>query len=118
MKWSSLGYCAAVAALTTLLVARGFTAWITVPLAVFGAYWTILCTRALWHVVSFQISVWRLHQAPSLQIDDCATPRTVKRWEWLSNPRLDGLIDVGTVLCVLVFPAVLWLPLILWLLLR
>jgi len=63
MKWSRLGYCAAVAALTTLLVTRGFSAWITVPLAAFGAYWTALCTYALWHVASFRVAVWRRHLA-------------------------------------------------------
>jgi hypothetical protein len=113
MKWSRLFYCAALTALTTFLVIRGAALWFTIPLAIFAAWWTVLCTRALWTLVSFHIATWRLRQAPSPSLDEL---RRVKRWEWLSNPSLDGLIDAATIAGALVFPAVLWLPLILWLL--
>jgi hypothetical protein len=115
MKWSRLAYCAAITALTTFLAMRGTNPWFTVPLGAFAAWWTFMCTRALWSVASFRVAVWRLHQAPSLSIDDLTVPREVKQWEWLSNPRLDGLVDVGTIVAVLAFPALLWLPLIFWL---
>jgi hypothetical protein len=117
MKWSRLGYCAAIVALVTLLVMRGTSAWLTVPLGAFAAWWTFICTQALWNVASFHVSAWRLHLAPSLSIDDLTVPvpRKVSWWEWLSHPRLDGLVNVGTVVAVLGFPALLWLPLAFWL---
>jgi hypothetical protein len=115
MKWSRLVYCAAITAITTFLVMRGTSPWFTVPLAAFAVWWTFMCTRALWSVASFRIAVWRLDQAPSLSIDDLTVARKVKRWEWLSNPSLDGLVNVGTIVAVLGFPALLWLPLIFWL---
>jgi hypothetical protein len=92
--------------------ARRYTV-LTVPLGAFAAWWTSLCTRALWSEVSFRISTWRLHQTPSY---DLAEMREVKRWEWLSYPKLDGWINAATVAGVLVFPALLWLPLIFWVL--
>jgi hypothetical protein len=117
MKWSRLGYCAAVAALTTFLVIRGISPWLTVPLGAFAAYWTFLCTHALWHLASFHVGNWRLHLAPSLSADDWSgPPRKIKPWQWLSHPWLDGLAHAGTIICVLGFPALLWLPLIFWLL--
>jgi hypothetical protein len=70
MKWFRLVYCAAFMALTTFLVMRGASSWLTVPLGAFAAYWTFLCTRALWTVVSFRVAVWRLHQAPTNSTDD------------------------------------------------
>ncbi len=91
MKWSRLAYCAALTTLATVLVMRGTSPWLTVPLGAFAAWWTFICTRALWSVASFRVEVWRLRQAPSLSIDDLTVPRQVKRWEWLSNPSLDGL---------------------------
>jgi hypothetical protein len=117
MKWSRLAYCAAIAALTTFLVTRGTNPWFTVPLAAFAAWWTFICTHALWSVASFRVAAWRLHLAPSLSTDDLTVPRKVKQWEWLSDPRLDGLVNVATtIVAVLGFPTVLWLPLIFWLL--
>lgn len=119
MKWSRFAYCVAFIAITTLLVIYGVSPLLTVPLVVFAAWWTFLCTRALWSVVSFHIAVWRLHQTPQLPtelptLEEWAA-RKRKRWEWLSNPKLDGWINVGTVIGVLCFPALLWLPLIFWL---
>ncbi|MDH2341526.1 hypothetical protein [Bradyrhizobium sp. SSUT77] len=112
MKWSRFVYCAAVAALTTFLVICGISLWITVPLAVFGAYWTVLCTHALWRVASFRVAGWRLHLTPSFSAIDLTERRKVKPWQWLSHPRLDGLVNAGTIVCVLGFPTLLWLPLI------
>jgi hypothetical protein len=113
VKCSRLFYCAALAALTTFLGIRGAALWLTGPLAIFAGWWTVLCTRALWTLVSFHIATWRLDQAPSPSIDE---PRKVKRWEWLSDPKLDSWIDAVTIAGVLAFPAVLWLPLVFWLL--
>jgi hypothetical protein len=115
MKWSHVAYCAALTALATVLVMRGTSSWLTVPLCAFAAWWTFIWTRALWSVASFRVAVWSLHRAPSLSADDLTVPRLVKQWEWLSNPRLDGLVNVGTIVGVLGFPALLWLPLIFWL---
>jgi hypothetical protein len=115
MKWSRLAYCAVIAALTTFLVTRGTSPWFTVPLGAFAACWTFICTRALWSVASFRLAVWRLHQAPSLSTNDLTMPRKAKQWEWLSDATLDGLVNVGTIVAVLGFPALLWLPLIFWL---
>jgi len=114
MKWCQIAYCTVIAALTTFLVVRGTSLWFTAPLGAFAAWWTFTCTRALWSVASFRVEVWRAHQAPSLP-DDLTVARKVKQWEWLSNPRLDGLVNVGTIITVLGFPALLWLPLIFWL---
>jgi hypothetical protein len=61
------------------------------------------------------MAVWRLDQAPSLSIDDLTVPRKIKPGEWLSDPKLDGLVDAVTVAGVLLFPMLLWLPLIYWL---
>lgn len=116
MKWSRLGYCAALAALTTFLVIRGVSPWLTIPLTGFGAYWTVLSTSALWHVASFHVSGWRLRLAPSLSADDLIAPREIKPWQWLSHPRLDGLVNAGTIIFALSFPALLWLPVVLWVL--
>jgi len=38
------------------------------------------------------------------------------RRELLSDPKLDRLVNAATVAVVIVFPALLWLPLIFWLL--
>jgi hypothetical protein len=116
MKFSRLAYCAAIAALTTFLVSRGTSPWLIVPLGAFAAWWTFICTHALWSVASFRVASWRLHLAPSLSIDDLTLPRKVKQWERLSDPRLDGLVNVGTIVAVACFPTFLWLPLIFWLL--
>jgi hypothetical protein len=115
MKPSRLIYCATIAALVTVPVLRGTSPWITVPMGAFAAWWTFICTQALWSVASFHVAAWRLRLAPSLSTGDLTTPRKVKRWEWLSNPKLDGLVNVGTVVAVLGFPALLWLPLAFWL---
>jgi hypothetical protein len=112
MKWSRLAYCAAIVALTTFLIERGISPWLTAPVGAFAAWWTFTCTSALWSDASFRVAVWRLHQAPSY---DLGLPRKTKRWEWLSNPRLDGLVNVCTIVTVLGFPTLLWLPLIFWL---
>lgn len=113
MKWSRFAYCAALTAATGILIGQGASPWITIPLGAFAAWWTFVCTRALWSDFSYRIAIWRLHQAPSWTTDWPAT-REVKRWEWLSNPKLDSLIAVATVLSVLCFPALLWVPLIIW----
>lgn len=116
MKWSRLAYCAAITVLTTFLVTRGTSPWLTVPLGAFAAWWTFIGTRALWDVASFRVAAWRLHQTPSLSIDNLTSTRKVKQWGGLSDPRLDGLVNAGTLVAVLGFPAVLWLPLVFWLL--
>jgi hypothetical protein len=117
MKWSRLVYCAATAALTTFLVMRGASAWLTVPLGAFAAWWTFQCARALWIVLSFHVAGWRLHLITPVSVEDNFTEhRKVKRWVWLANPKLDGWVDAATVVGVLMFPTLLWLPLILWLL--
>ena len=113
MKWSRLFYCAVLTTLTIFLVIHGAALWFTIPLAIFAAWWTVLCTRALWTLVSFHIATWRLHQAPSPSLNE---PDRTKRWEWLSNPSLDVWINAATIAGVLVFPAALWLPLVFWLL--
>src|SRR5260370_12927649 len=99
MKWSRFAYCAAFIAITTLLVIYGVSPLLTVPLVIFAAWWTFVCTRALWSVVSFRIAVWRLHQAPQLptleEIEQSAAHKR-KRWEWLSNTKLDGFVDAAT----------------------
>jgi len=110
MKWSRFAYCVALTVSVVLLFTHGASPWVTVPLGAFAAWWTFLCTRALWTVVSFRIAVWRLHQAPSM--GDWPAALKIKRWEWLSDPKLDRWINVGTVMGVLCFPALLWLPLI------
>jgi hypothetical protein len=61
------------------------------------------------------LAAWRLRQSPSFSIDNLTEPRKVKRWKWLANPKLDWLVNVGTMVGVLGFPALLWLPLIFWL---
>jgi hypothetical protein len=114
MKWSRVVYCAAITALMTFLVTRGTTPWVTVPLGAFTAWWTVTCSHALWGVASLRVAAWRLHQAPS-PVYDWSVPRKVKRLEWLSNPRLDSLVKLGTGIAVLGFSALLWLPLAFWL---
>lgn len=119
IKWSRFAYCGALTACTMLLVTHDVSPWVTVPLGAFAAWWTFVCTRALWTVVSFRIAVWRLHEAPQgptlEEIYKQSATRERKRWEWLANPKLDRWIDAGTVMGVLAFPALLWLPLIFWL---
>jgi hypothetical protein len=119
MKWSRFVLCGAFTASETLLVTQRVGPWITVPLGAFAAWWTYLCTRALWSEVSFRIAVWRLHQTPQgptlEEVNKHSAARKRKRWAGLSNPKLDRLIDVGTVVGVLGFPAFLWIPLIFWL---
>jgi hypothetical protein len=88
IKWSRLAYCAALTAGTGILVNYGVSPWLTVPLGAFAAWWSFLCTRALWSEVSFRIAVWRLHQAPSM--DDWPAQRRMQ-WEWLSNPILSWI---------------------------
>jgi hypothetical protein len=108
MKWSRCFYGAALAVLTTFLVARGISPWFTVPLAGFAAWWTYLCTDAL--------SRCGLESTPNsiASTDEISAgqPHKAKRWEWLANPKLDSSINAATVVGVLVFPALLWLPLI------
>jgi hypothetical protein len=48
-------------------------------------------------------------------MSDLIVPRKVKQWEWLSDPGLAGFVNVGTIVTVLAFPALLWLTLIFWL---
>jgi hypothetical protein len=117
MKWSHLFYCAAVVALTTFLVTRGISPWFTVPLAGFAAWWTYLCTCALWTVVSFRVAVWRARLLPPLprSMEDLETSPKINTWIWLANPKLDSSINAATMVGVLVFPSLLWLPLIFWL---
>jgi hypothetical protein len=112
MKWSRVAYCVALTASMEILVNYSVSPWLTLPLGAFAAWWSFLCTRTLWSEASFRIAVWRLHQAPSM--DDWPAPRKIKQWQWLSDPKLDRLIEVGTVIGVLCFPALLWLPLIFW----
>jgi len=42
-------------------------------------------------------------------------PRKRKMLWWLANPKLDPAVDIATFVGVLVFPALLWLPLVYWL---
>jgi hypothetical protein len=117
MRWSRFVYCAGLTFLTTYLVTLGVSPWLTFPMGAFAAYWTVLCTRALWIEGSFRVEVWRGHLTKPREIPDFTanTPLTT-RWWWLANPKLDGLTNAVTGLAVLVFPLVLWLPLILFLL--
>ena len=116
MKWSRFIYCAATVALAELLITNGASPWFTVPLGAFAAWWTFICTRTLWTLSSYHVAGWRLHQAPSLPpLHDLDAPRKVKQWEWLSNPKLDRLVDAVTMVIILGFPVLLWLPLIFWL---
>ena len=116
MKWSRFIYCAATVALAELLITNGASPWFTVPLGAFAAWWTFICIRTLWTFSSYHVAGWRLHQAPSLPpLHDLDAPRKVKQWEWLSNPKLDRLVDAVTMVIILGFPVLLWLPLIFWL---
>ena len=99
MKSSRLFYCAVFTVTTGLLISHGASPWVTVPLGAFAAWWSYVCTHALWSEFSYRIAVWRLHQA--LSLDGWPEARKVKRWEWLS-----------TLVAVLCFPILLWLPLI------
>jgi len=81
MKWSRLAYCAAFTALTTFLVERGINPWFAVLLGAFAAWWTFMCTCALWVVASFHVANWRLHRAPLLSTGNLTASRKVKRWE-------------------------------------
>ncbi|WMT71914.1 hypothetical protein [Bradyrhizobium sp. Ash2021] len=101
----------------TILVTRGTSPWLTVPLGAFAAYWTYLSTKAVWHVMSFRIAVWRANLLPPISVKNPTEPPAAQKslW-WLANPKLDKAVDVATVVGVLVFPALLWLPLIFWLL--
>ena len=103
-------------AVLTLLVVQGVSPSITVLLGVFAAYWTYLCTKAVWQVTSFRIAVWRADLLPPISANDPTKPPTARKplW-WLADPKLDKAVDIATVVCVLVFPALLWLPLISWL---
>jgi hypothetical protein len=102
-------------AATTLLVivGAGVSRWLSVPLGAFAAYCTIVCTHALWSLASFRIAAWRLHQAPSPSISDL--PRNAQPWEWLSDPKMDGLVDALSLAGALLFPMAMWLPLVIWL---
>lgn len=112
MKWSRIAYCAAFTVGTGLLIAYGISPWLTVPLGAFAVWWSFVCTSALWTEFNFRIAVWRLHQAPSME--NWPAPREIKQWEWLSHPKLDHLVNVGTAFGVLCFPIILWLPVIIW----
>jgi hypothetical protein len=110
VRWSRFVYCAVAVAITSALITLGASLWLTIPLGLFSVWWTFTCTLALWHLAGFLLAAWRLNQAPSMTL-----LRTVKRWERLSDPRLDGLLNLLTFTAVLTYPAVLWLPLIFWL---
>jgi hypothetical protein len=112
MKWSRVAYCAVLMGVLTLFVVQGVSRWITVPLGALAAYWTYLCTRALWHVASLRVAVWRANLLPPVSIE----PRKREKLWWLANPKLDPTMDIATFVGVLVFPALLWLPLTYWLL--
>src|SRR5579872_2796298 len=110
MKWSRVACCAAFMVVLTLLVRQEVSPWITVPLSALAAYWTYLCTVALWHVASFRIAVWRAHLLPPVPVEDYSTkPSERERLWWLANPKLDPAVDIATIVGVLVFPALLWL---------
>jgi len=117
VKWSRVAYCAALAALVTFLVMRGNTSlWFTVPLSAFAVWWTYICTTALWHVASFRIAVWRMHLLPpTTSVEDLNKPRKRKMFWRLADPKLDPAVNVATIVGVLLFPALLWLPLTYWL---
>ena len=115
MKWSRVAYCAVFIAVLTLFVVQGVSPWITVSLGGLAAYWTYLCTRALWHMASLRVAVWRLNLLPPVSIEDLIKPRKRKKLWWLANPKLDPAMDIATFVGVLVFPALLWFPLIYWL---
>lgn len=113
MKWSRVTYCALFMAVLTLFVVKGVSPWVTVSLGALAAYWTYLCTSALWHVASFRVAVWRVNLLPPPSIEDLIKPR--KSLWWLANPKLDPAMDIATFAGVLVLPALLWSPLIYWL---
>src|SRR5262249_46267582 len=48
MKWSRVAYYAVFMAVLTLFVTHGVSPWLTVPLGAFAAWWTYVCTDALW----------------------------------------------------------------------
>jgi hypothetical protein len=100
MKWSRLAYCTVFMALLTLFVVRDVSPWITVSLGVLAAYCTYLCTVALWHVASLRVAIWRANLLPPDRL-----------W-WLANPQLDPAMDVAAFVGVLIFPLLLWLPLL------
>jgi hypothetical protein len=111
MKWSSIILCTVFMAMLTVLAAQGVSPWLTVPLGAFGGYWTCVCTNALWHVASYRIAIWRANLL--LPIGDQTKVRAPILW-WLANPDLDKAVDTATLVGVLLFPALLWLPLVLW----
>jgi hypothetical protein len=115
MKWSGVAYYAVFMAVLTLLVMEGVSPWITVCLTALAAGWTYICTRALWHVASFRIAVWRARLLPPMSVEDLIKPRGRKMLWWLANPKLDPAVDMATFVGVLVFPALVWLPLVYWL---
>ena|ERR1700732_1586419 len=116
MNWSGVAYYAVFMAVLTLFVMEGVNPWITVWPGVLAAGWTYICTKALWHVASFRIAVWRAHLLPPISVEDLIKPHEQKMLWWLANPKLDPAADVATFVGVLVFPALLWLPLVYWLL--
>jgi hypothetical protein len=69
----------------------------------------------VWHAESVRIAVWRANLLPPISVPTKPPPAQKSLW-WLANPKLDKAVDVATVVGVLVFPALLWLPLIFWLL--
>jgi hypothetical protein len=104
MKWSRLAYCAVIAILH-------------VPNCAHRAARRFRCVVDL-HVHprvvdGGEFPCCDLAAAPLA--NDLDLPRKTQPWEWLSNPRLDGLVNVGTFATVLGFPALLWFPLIFWL---
>jgi hypothetical protein len=67
----------------------------------------------LWLVFVLLLGVSTTHR----QIDNWTlAPHKAMRRELLSDPKLDRLVNAATVAVVIVFPALLWLPLIFWLL--
>jgi hypothetical protein len=97
MKWSRIVYCAVFMAVLTILVVQGVSPWITVSLGALAAYWTYFCTRALWHVASLRVAVWRANLLPPVSLGDWIKPhkREEKLW-WLASPKLDPAMDIIT----------------------
>ena len=115
MKWSRVAYYAVFMAVLTLFVTHGVSPWLTVPLGAFAAWWTYVCTDALWQGTSFRIAVWPRHLLPPTSVEVLFKQRKRKMLWWLANPKLDPAVDIATFVGVLVFPALLWLPLVYWL---
>jgi len=116
---SWLAYCVAYAALTTFLIMWNASLWLTLPLGFFALWWTFVCTRLLWDISSFRISAWRAHLRALKDLG----PRNGKHFRWLAkrclaDPKLETAVDLAKIGGTIGFPALLWLPLILWVLMN